>query len=227
MATKLDTAKIVQVSFPKDQYYQDVHTKKQVVIHHTVSSGNAKNVFSSWTNDSQGRVATPFVIAGDGVIHQGFSSKEWAHHLGTKLSNNTALNQASIGIEVCSWGPLEKGGYTKNGQFIAKDANKFYNAYGGEVPANEVVDYGDKKFKNRRYYHKYGAAQIESLRQMIQYLCETYGIPKTYQSDMWDLSSRATSGEKGVFTHVSYRTDKSDMHPQAELIAMLKNIDGI
>src|SRR5688500_11519420 len=105
----LDVSKIVQVTFPESQYYKENTAKNQVVIHHTVSSANAKNVFSGWASNSE-RVATPFVIAGDGVIHQGFSSKYWAHHLGTKAANNTALNKGAVGIEVCSWGGLTKKG---------------------------------------------------------------------------------------------------------------------
>lgn len=207
---QLDTSKIVQVKFPETQYYKEVFTKNQVVIHHTVSSGNATNVFSGWASNPE-RVATPFVIAGNGIIHQGFSSKHWAHHLGTKEQNNTALNKASVGIEVCNWGGLTK-----------KDG-KYYSAFNSEVPAADVIDYG-QKWHGYQYFHKYSPAQIESLRQLIVYLCDTYQIPKTYFPEMWELNKKALAGEKGVFTHVSYRTDKSDMHPQPELIAMLKNL---
>lgn len=206
----LDISKIVQVTFPESQYYKENTAKNQVVIHHTVSSANAKNVFSGWASNSE-RVATPFVIAGDGVIHQGFSSKYWAHHLGTKASNNTALNKGAVGIEVCSWGGLTKKG------------DKYYSAFNSEVPASQVMDYG-QKWRGYQYFHKYTAAQIESLRQLIVYLCDTYAIPKTYIPGMWDLNNDALAGKKGVYTHVSFRTDKSDMHPQPELIEMLKNL---
>ena len=40
----------------------------------------------------------------------------------------------------------------------------------------------------------------------------------------WNISSNALSGKNGIYTHVSYREDKSDMHPQAELIAMLQSL---
>ena len=41
---------------------------------------------------------------------------------------------------------------------------------------------------------------------------------------MWDISDKALAGEAGVWTHVSFRTDKSDCHPQPELIQMLKSL---
>lgn len=209
-ATPLDTSKIVQVKFSESQYYKEEFPKNQVVIHHTVSGSNAVRVFDGWSANQE-RVATAFVIAGDGLIHQGFSSRYWAHHLGTKNANNTALNRSSVAIEVCNWGGLTK-----------KDG-KYYSAFNSEVPASQVIDY-EKKWRGYQYFHKYTAPQIESLRQLIVYLCDTYKIPKTYIPTMWDINNDALAGHKGVYTHVSYRTDKSDMHPQPELIEMLKNL---
>jgi hypothetical protein len=45
---KLDTSKIVQVRLKETQYYQKNFPKKQIVLHHTVSNGNAKNVMAGW-----------------------------------------------------------------------------------------------------------------------------------------------------------------------------------
>ncbi len=41
---------------------------------------------------------------------------------------------------------------------------------------------------------------------------------------MFETNKQALNGYHGVFTHVSYREDKSDCHPQPELIQMLKSI---
>ena len=210
MPAKLDTSKILQVKFPETQYYKEEHPKKQVVIHHTVSGSNPTNVINAWITNTE-RVATAFVIGGDGTIAQAFSSKHWAHHLGLKKPNNTLLNQQSVGIEVCNWGGItEKDG-------------KFYTAYNKEISKDLIIDYG-KTWRGYRYFHKYTAVQIESLRQLLVYLCDTYKISKEYHPTMWDLNTDALSGKNGVFTHVSYRADKSDMHPQAELVEMLKGL---
>jgi N-acetyl-anhydromuramyl-L-alanine amidase AmpD len=207
---KLDIKKIVQVKFPESQYYKEEQTKKQIVIHHTVSGPDSVRVFEGWASNPE-RVATAFVISADGTITQGFASKYWAHHLGLKKPNNTALNKASIAIEVCNWGGLT----TKDG--------KYYSAFNREVPADQTIDYG-KKWRGYRYFHKYTPQQIESLRQLIVYLCDKFSIDKTYKTDMWDISPNALSGKNGIYTHVSYREDKSDMHPQSELITMLQSL---
>ena len=92
-----------------------------------------------------------------------------------------------------------------------------------EVPIEEVTTY-DYPFRGIRYYQKYTDKQLESLKFLLQYLCETYKIPKTYIPEMWEISKSALRGDKGIFTHVSYRKDKSDCHPQKELVEFLKSI---
>lgn len=201
---------LIQFPLPKDQYYPEAHTKKQIVLHHTVSGPNARNVISAWGNTPI-RVATPFVIDGQGIIHQCFSSANWAHHLGTHQHNNTLLNQQSIAIELCNWGGL----VAKNG--------KYYSTFNREVPKEEVVDYG-MQWRGYRYFHKYKDEQLESLKSLLEYLCEKYAIPNTYQPEMWKLNPQALSGTPGIWSHVSFRADKSDCHPQLSLINMLKSL---
>ena len=59
MIPKLDTSKIVQVRLKETQYYQEEFPKKQIVLHHTVSNGNAKNVMSWWAK-TPAKVGTAF-----------------------------------------------------------------------------------------------------------------------------------------------------------------------
>jgi N-acetyl-anhydromuramyl-L-alanine amidase AmpD len=180
------------------------------VLHHTVSNGNAKNVQAGW-NKTASRLGTAFIIDENGIIHQCFSSAEWAHHLGVKAKNNTKLNQESVGIEICSW-----GGITKKG-------DNFFNAYNREIPATDIIDLG-KTWRGYRYFQKYNAKQIEATRQLLVYLCDAYKIDRSYKEDMWDISKKALAGEPGIYTHVSYRKDKSDLFPQEEVITMLKSL---
>lgn len=221
------TTDIRQIALNDNQYYAKETEKRQIVIHHTSSGPNPVNVIAGW-NANEVRVATPFIIAGkpttptsqyfDGEIVQCFKSKYWGYALGMKPQflikggpGNDYLNQMGINIEVCNWGGLT----LKNG--------KYYTYVGTEVPADEVCDLG-KVFRTYRYYHKYTPAQIESLRKLIVYLATSYKIPKFYNEDMWDISTKAKSGTLGIYTHVSYNPEKSDMSPQPDLIAMLKSL---
>jgi N-acetyl-anhydromuramyl-L-alanine amidase AmpD len=216
---KLDVKKIVQERLNASQFFQEEFTKDQIYIHHTAGNGNAVAVAKSWNSNPE-RIATAFVIGEDGTIVQCFSSKHWAYHLGLKNSHFSAhgvpfkqLDKISIGIEVCNWGPItEKDG-------------KFYNYVGRPMKSEEIVKL-DTKFRGHQYWHKYHPAQIESLRKLLVYLCETYNIPMDYNEDMWDISKDALRGVRGVYTHVSVRPDKSDMYPCPNLIKMLKSLSG-
>jgi hypothetical protein len=207
------------------QYIKEEHKKTQIYLHHTAGNASGRNTIANWNTDDRGRIATCVTISNtgasnspDGEICQAFSSKHWAYHLGLKQEHfdrfdvpYISLDKLSIGIELCAWGPLTlKGG-------------KFYN-YVNRVVSNDEVCELDQPFKGHLYYHRYSDAQIESVKNLLLYWNETYGIPLEYNEDIWDLTERAFSNESGVFTHNSVRRDKSDVFPQPELIEMLKSL---
>jgi hypothetical protein len=122
------------------------------------------------------------------------------------------LDKMTIGIEICNWGPLK-----------LKDG-KYYNYVNREVPLDQVCTL-DKPYKGYTYYHAYTDAQIESVRQLLVYWNKIYGISLKYnETDMWSVSKNALSGVAGVYTHNSYRRDKSDISPQPKMIEMLKKL---
>ena len=223
----LDTSKIKQVPMKESQYIKEVTEKKQIVLHHTAGNSSGVGTIKMWDADDRGRIATCVTISGkgqskdtyDGEICQAFSSKYWGYHLGLKRDIFKAkgvpyksLDPHAIGIEICSWGPLDK----VNG--------KFYNYVDREVPADQVTELATP-YKGYKYYHRYTDAQIESVKQLLTYWKNLYGIDITYrEEDMWTISTRALQGEGGVFTHNSYRKDKSDIHPCPRMIAMLKSL---
>ena len=70
----LNLSELVQVNFPEGQYYKTETKKTQICLHHTVSGPNANGVVNWWIQDP-GRIATHFIIQGDGTIYQLYSSK--------------------------------------------------------------------------------------------------------------------------------------------------------
>lgn len=214
---KLDIQAIKQVRLKDNQYFAESSPKTQIYLHHTAGNGNAEGVSRYW-NGNDSRIATAFIIGENGTIVQCFSSKHWAWHLGidtedfarngAKYSN---LNKLSVGIEVCNWGYLKKKG------------DKYYNYAGGVVNPSYVTEL-ETPYKGYKYWYKYSDAQIESLRQLVVYLCDTYNIPKDYRSEIWAIDKEAFKGNKGIFTHNSVRKDKSDMYPCPRVIEMLKNL---
>ena len=218
---KLDLKGIIQVDFPDDQYYKYQTDKNQITLHHTVS-GQGVNGDIAWWRSTAARVATAIIVGWDGKIYQCFSTKYWGHHLGCKTSNNTALNKAAIGVEIDAWGGLVRNG---RGWYPAKwDSNlKKFVANKNVQPIQNVQTYPNG-FRGFYGFEKYTDEQIESVRQLLVFWGERYGIPLDYHEDMWDYSEKAMKGTSGIWTHVSYRKDKSDCHPQPELIQMLKSL---
>ena len=212
---------IIQIDFPEIQYYKEQTNKKQIVLHHTVSGRGVAGDINWWKQTPQ-RIATCVIVEWNGDIYQLFSSKYWAHHLGTKVSNNTALNKASIGIEIDSWGGLVK---ENRAWFPALwDSNlKKYVPNKKVNPIENVVKYSNG-YKGFYGFEKYTDEQIESVRKLLVYWGDLYNIPLQYNETMFDVSSAALSGKSGVWSHTSFRADKSDIHPQPELIDMLKSL---
>lgn len=212
-------ANTVIEAFPESQYYKEIHKKKQIVLHHTVSDGSsAKGDIATWLQDSN-RIATSLIITENGIIHQCFDPKYWGHALGIKstfikakgfsdyLYRNKILNQSAIQIELDSLGPV-----TSTGNSLA---------YGARLTTKDIVQYVNK-YRGFEYFEAYHDEALETLYYTLRALTTQFEIDKTYKTDMWDVSKRALAGESGIWTHTSFRTDKSDCHPQKELIEVLK-----
>lgn len=211
--------KLIKETFPETQFYKVEQPKKIIVLHHTVSGVSVKGDIDWWKSTPE-RVGTPFIIARDGTIHQIFDEKYWIHHLGIKQwmlqqwgskVSNDRLNQLSIGIELDNWGGLVK----KNG--------RWYSYTGVEIPSCDVQEY-PQGYRGFYAFEKYSAAQLIALRELLGFLVEKYQIPKGYNANMFDFNGNAIRGTHGIWSHTSYRPDKSDCHPQPELIQLLKSL---
>ena len=228
----LDVTKINQDELTPDQYFKEDYSslKKIIVIHHTAGGASSVNTIHGWQYNPE-RVGTAFVISGkaktekDGQIYQAFGSKYYAWHIAFSSTSNkvpakyhskvleTQIAKASIGIEVCNFGGLLKD----------KDGN--YKTYVNSIiPAEEVIEL-ETPFRGFKYFHAYTDAQIASLKELIIYLCDKYNIPKKYNADMFDINTNALDGKAGIWTHVSFRADKSDVSPQPKLVKMLQEIE--
>ena len=223
----LDVRKINQVPLRESQYIKESTKKLQIVLHHTAGNSSGVGTIKMWDNDDRGRIATCVTISGkglskdtyDGEICQAFASKYWAYHLGIKPDVFRAnglpyrsLDPIAIGIEICNWGPLTN----KNG--------KYYNYVDRLVPADQVCELA-VPYKGHKYYHRYTDAQIQSVKELLVYWKNLWNIPIEYkEEDMWKVSKNALSAVPGVYSHNSYRKDKSDIYPCPRMIEMLKSL---
>ncbi len=231
------TSTIKSVPLAKGEYYEEQIKKETIYIHHTAGSHRPDYTIGGWNADrtktgQQLKVATAFVMGGlstkdndatwDGVICRCFPEENWAHHLGLTTANNTVLNQQSIGIEICNYGPITK----------SKDG-KFYTYVNSPVPAEMVIEL-PKPFQGFTYYHKYTDKQIAALKDLLLDLGKRFGIDlkkgiqqgllQNKGADAFLLNQDALAGKPGLWTHTNVRSDKFDCSPQPNLIAMLKSL---
>ena len=218
----LDLAKdIVQFPMPESQYIKVSGPKTQITLHHTASGPDPYNVIRYWNSTSE-RVATPVVIGGfgehDGVIVQGYSSKFYAGHIGRAHGIDKwglpyfDYSSISIGVEICNWG------------YLTKTSKGFVNYVGGVVPDNQVFELLTQ-YRGFKYFQKYTPKQIDAVEKLLRYWNKIYNIPLTYkEKEMWELSKDAHNKVPGVYTHNSYRLDKSDIFPDPAMINMLKSL---
>jgi len=183
--------------------------KTQIVIHHTAGADNGANVYAGWQRDNMASVATSVVIERNGKLFKGFDESMWAHHLGTKERQNTALNQGSIAVELTNWGAAT----FKNGQY--------FNYLDRPLAADDLVEL---KYRGFQFWQVYPAAQLATLEKWLVLNASRFGIPLDYQEDMWDVSPKALNGQRGIYSHVSYRRDKVDCSPQPALVKMLQSL---
>lgn len=205
----LDLTKIETIQFPDNQYIKETYEKKQIVLHHSVG-GSVDGLVSEWLSTPE-RVGTCIAIDRAGIPWQFFSSKYFAYHL---KCGKPELDKHSIGVEMVNWGQLTFAG---NGMYTTYYGSKIYT----------TVDYYPNKFRSYHYYEKYTTAQLRTLGELLLYWNLIYKIPLDYNEKMWDRCENALGGDSGVWTHVSFRTDKSDCHPSADLKSMLKTLKGL
>lgn len=219
-APKLDIGSIKFHNFPENQYVRRITNKNQVVIHHTVSGKGVEGDIGWWLSQPE-RIATHFIIDWTGKIHQNYSTRYWGYHLGC---GNAQLDAGSIAIEIDSWGALMKDdkGLFRPVRLDKKTGIYYPNKRFRSVSEDRVFELNEP-FRGFTYFEKYTKEALESLRRLLVYCNETYNIPLDYTDKIWDYYEKAMQGEAGVFSHTSYRKDKSDVYPYPELVDMLKN----
>lgn len=228
---------IIHDDLLEDQYVKVTYPKKQIVLHHSAGWDNAKGMIDWWASNKE-RVATCCAIEDSGQVHSAFDSSYYAWHVSligkgnylpahlTKYNtseHSLDIERQSIGVEICNWGYLT----LINGEYHTY-MSKGVTGMGRDIiiPKNKVIQY-ENKFRDHEFYERYTDHEIESLYSLLSWWGQHYGIPLQYHPEMWDINEDAVAGNPGVWAHVSYRTDKTDVHPQPELIEMLKALSTI
>lgn len=222
--------KKVIVNFPENQFFKESFSKNQVFLHHTVSGPGAMGDINYWISTPD-KVGTAIVLDRDGTVYQCYDEQYWAYHLGLQLKTfeinkvtYKSLDKTSIGIEIDCWGGLVKDETDNTWHPALWDVTTAKYVPNKKVAAIKNVQEYEKGYRGFYGFEKYTPEQIQTVKELLLSYKERFKIDLTYNDDIFDVNLRALKGENGVFTHTSVRYDKSDIHPQPEMIAMLKTL---
>lgn len=219
-------------------YFKEEYEKTQIIWHHAAGRDSARGMFEWWKVDNVTHVATSAGIVDSGKLSLGFDERHWAASVGCGVrsfiefgipltyepwynnrlqkwvqisSNNRNLDRHAIAVEICNWGQLSKRG------------DKYYSWANVEVPEEKVIEI---PFRNAQYFERYTSKEIETLKCWTLLNAMRFDIPLEYKAEnMWKVNKDALSGKPGLYTHCSYRHDKTDVYPHPELMAMAKSLN--
>jgi hypothetical protein len=134
--------------------------------------------------------------------------RHWAFTLGLNkaITNRIEIEREAITIELLNWGWL-----TKNGSQ--------WHSYMGEVKSitDNNVEELPKSWRGKRFFHKYTDEQVQACLELCKDISERMEISLIgWNSPLWYEQNQAALGKvNGIYTHASYRTDKTDLSPQS------------
>jgi hypothetical protein len=224
---------ITELTLPNHEYVDEVTPKSMLFLHHSAGWDNVRGMFKDWA-DTPGRVATAYGMDDDGQIYRAFDDAYWAYHLyirskGNKLpeamrpykvlSNAIYLEKVSVGIEIANFGPLKY----RNGKYYTWVHDFGTRGKGVTLAEDKVFDFKDG-FRGYRFYERYTDNEVGALKVWIKFMCEKHNIPFHLPKNMFELCEDAFKRKPGIYTHCSVRTDKTDIVPQKNMVAMLNSL---
>jgi len=204
---------IIKQHLPPTQYFPAKFPKRNIVLHHTVSS-TARSAMN-WWRQTPARIATAYIIDKAGNVFEMFPPECWAHHLGLNERRNTALNQQSIGIELVNEGQLrarQDGGYEWN--FLGATPAP----YSGPAPVQQL-------WRGFDLWAPYTETQCTAAIELIQQLAQQFNIPTRVCPNL-DFD-RLVNEKYGIYAHCNIRRDKFDVSPAFNLKALHKLLNPV
>ena len=220
-------------------YYTNPTNKIQIYLHHTAGWQNIKQVIAGW-NTRTDHVSTHFVTNNNGEAERLFKDEEHGNHLGIKSgtfakvgASYQNLNRVSLGIEMCSIGPLKLKGdkyYCYPSKFTTLyDPTKKTTSRNGDVQAIVGENFIPNAYKGYKYCEGFSDEHLAKVYNIVTAWKSKYGIPYVYNfRDIFPpsgkLSANALKGVKGIYTHNSVKTSKMDVMPTVKTLNLFKSL---
>jgi len=189
---------------PNTNYYNEVYDKTQIIIGHSYRTGMLH--YGSWIYRLNGKnkKTSTFTIDKEGKIFQHYDPKYFSDFVGHQQ------DKASISIT------LENVGWYRKDSMIDRYVDWLGHNY--KKQPNEVVM---KRWRNYTYWDKYTEPQMESLKNLVNKLCEDYKISKNFIGH--NVYDESVDLYKGVTFRSNYHQESTDVSPAFNM-EVLKNL---
>lgn len=181
----------------ENNYYDKKYTKNQIVIGHT--GRKDMRHYDGWLNRKNGKYkkTSHFTIDKDGTIYQHFNPEFYSDFIGVEQ------DKSNISISLVNEGWLKKD-----------VLNNVYIDWLGHIYSNKA-DVTELSWRNKKYWMNYTDNQNQSLKALIEYLCNNYGIEKkcvgncvyNYEIDLFD----------GITFRSNYDQEITDISPVLDM----------
>ena len=232
------------------QYVDKPSNKTQIVLHHTAGLQGAKGDIAMWTANTTSPIATHTFVAQNGEIEYVFPDRFWAYNLGVISSKtpgtrsalskqgisdpgSNLLNKRTLSVELTALGYIQKVG----NKWMQDSNNYTKKVKSGEIKLSTPYQLKDgviipmDNYKGYKYFQSYSVDQLKGLKTLL----EKWG-PDGERKIVWSITSdqfedlfppegkvskNAFNGVSGIYTHNSFKVEKSDIMPQKELLELL------
>jgi hypothetical protein len=158
----------------------------------------------SYLESTQAKADRPgFVVDRDGTIH------------GSGGEGNV--------IAIVNAGPVVLHG----GQWFPAlpDTDGRFGRIAGAEPVRAPYEYCTcKLYHGCQFYEMIGDRQLQSLRRLLASLLSQFHIAFPYDNQLGNVCPRAIAGGTGIYFASSYDKHRSDIHPQIELLNLIKSL---
>jgi len=144
---------------PSQNFFPGREIPCSVIVYHYTEGGPAESCVEIFHRPDG--VSAHFIVDRDGNIIQMVQMEDRAKHAGVSEWNGiTNVNDFSVGIEICNWGPLRKVG---DDYFCGR-------------PERQQKFLGTNVFQDEKgsFWEKYSDIQIEAVIQLTIYIMERF-----------------------------------------------------
>lgn len=105
------------------------------------------------------------------------------------------------------------------------DTDGRFGRIAGAEPVRAPYEYCTcKLYHGCQFYEMMGDRQLQALRRLLKSLLSQFHLQFPYDNQLGEICPRALAGKSGIYFASSYDKRRSDIHPQIELLHLIKSL---